>query len=76
MNSIIRNMIIAAPLATAALTMVPTSAMASDAPVDIIVKPHTDPQPNIDKIAIPKPEAPGRAQGQDRSPRAQGPGRT
>ena len=56
MNSIIRNLIVAAPLATAALTMVPTSAMASDAPVDIIVKPHVDPQPNIDKIAIPKPE--------------------
>lgn len=55
MNSIIRNMIIAAPLATAALTMVPTSAMASDGPV-IIVKPHTDPQPPIDEIAIPKPE--------------------
>jgi hypothetical protein len=56
MNSIIRNLIVAAPLATAALTMVPTSAMASDAPVDIIVKPHVDPQPKIDKIAIPKPE--------------------
>ena len=56
MNSIIRNLIIAAPLATAALTMVPTGAMASEGPVDIIVKPHTDPQPNIDKIAIPKPE--------------------
>ena len=58
MNSIIRNLIVAAPLATAALTMVPTSAMASDAPVDIIVKPHVDPQPKIDKLAIPESTPP------------------
>lgn len=57
MNRIIRNLIVAAPLATAALTIVPTSAMASDGPV-IIVKPHTDPQPPIDKLAIPKPKPP------------------
>ena len=55
MKSIIRNLIIAAPLATAALTMVPTSAMASDGPI-IIAQPHTDPQPPIDDIAIPEPE--------------------
>ena len=58
MNSIIRNLIVAAPLATAALTMVPTSAMASDAPVDIIVKPHVDPQPKIDKLTIPESTPP------------------
>ena len=55
MNRIIRNLIVAAPLATAALTMVPTSAMASDGPI-IIAQPHTDPQPPIDKIAAPEPE--------------------
>ena len=58
MNSIIRNLIVAAPLATAALTMVPTSAMASDGPVNIIAQPHTDPEQPIDKIAIPKPKPP------------------
>lgn len=58
MNSIIRNLIVAAPLATAALTMVPTGAMASDASVDVIAQPHVDPQPNIDKLAIPKPKPP------------------
>ena len=62
MNRIIRNLIVAAPLATAplataALTMVPTSAMASDGPI-IIVQPHTDPQPPIDKLAIPDPVEP------------------
>ena len=55
MNRIIRNLIVAAPLATAALTMVPTSAMASEGPI-IIAQPHTDPQPPIDKIAAPEPE--------------------
>lgn len=55
MNSTIRNLIIAAPLATAALTMVPTSAMATEGPVNIIAQPHTDPQP-LDNIAIPEPE--------------------
>ncbi|MEV7397784.1 hypothetical protein [Aeromicrobium sp. NPDC092404] len=58
MNSTIRNLIIAAPLATAALTMVPTSAMATDGPVNIIVQPNTDPEPPVDKIAIPKPKPP------------------
>lgn len=58
MNSTIRNLIIAAPLATAALTMVPTSAMATDGPVNIIAQPHTDPEPPVDKIAIPKPKPP------------------
>jgi outer membrane biosynthesis protein TonB len=57
MNSTIRNLIIAAPLATAALTMVPTSAMATDGPV-IIVQPKADPEPPTDKIAIPKPKPP------------------
>ncbi|KAA1395515.1 hypothetical protein [Aeromicrobium ginsengisoli] len=55
MNRIIRNLIVAAPLATAALTMVSTSAMATDGPV-IIAQPHTDPQPPIDDIAIPEPK--------------------
>ena len=57
MNRIIRNLIVAAPLATAALTMVPTGAMASDGPI-IIAQPHTDPQPPIDDIAIPEPVEP------------------
>ncbi len=58
MKSIIRNLIIAAPLATAALTMVPASAMATDGPV-IIAQPHTDPEPPVnDKIALPKPKPP------------------
>ncbi|KQV74956.1 hypothetical protein ASC61_08075 [Aeromicrobium sp. Root344] len=57
MNRIIRNLIVAAPLATAALTMVPTSAMATDGPI-IIAQPHTDPQPPIDDIAIPEPKPP------------------
>ena len=57
MNRIIRNLIVAAPLATAAFTMVPTSAMATDGPI-IIAQPHTDPQPPIDDIAIPEPKPP------------------
>lgn len=56
MKSIIRNLIIAAPLATAALTMVPTSATAVDGPV-IIAQPKADPN-TIDDIAIPEPKPP------------------
>lgn len=53
MKSIIRNLIVAAPLATAALTMVPTSATAADGPI-IIAQPDTEPK--IDDIAIPEPK--------------------
>lgn len=74
MNTTIRNLMIAAPLATAALTMVPAAAMASEPGPVIIVQPHTDPQPDLDiaapdsepvkpkgpqdKAPLPKPEAP------------------
>jgi outer membrane biosynthesis protein TonB len=57
MKNIIRNLIIAAPLATAALTMVPAAAMASEPGPVIVVPPHTDPKPDLD-IAIPKPKPP------------------
>jgi hypothetical protein len=55
MNTTIRNLIIAAPLATAAFTMVPAAAMASEPAPVIILPPNTDPQPDLD-IAIPAPE--------------------
>ncbi len=56
MKSIIRNLIIAAPLATAALTMVPASAMATTARSS---SPSRTPIPSpIDDIAIPKPKPP------------------
>ena len=59
MNTTIRNLIIAAPLATAAFTMVPAAAMATEPGPVIILPPNTDPQPDLDKVApAPKPEAP------------------
>ena len=59
MNTTIRNLIIAAPLATAAFTMVPAAAMATEPGPVIILPPNTDPQPDLDKLApAPKPEAP------------------
>ena len=59
MNSTIRNLIVAAPLATAALTMVPAAAMATEPGPVIIVPPHTDPQPDLDiKAPAPKPTPP------------------
>ena len=59
MNTTIRNLIVAAPLATAALTLVPAAAMASE-PGPVIVMPHhVDPQPDLDKLAAaPKPVDP------------------
>ncbi len=59
MNATIRNLIVAAPLATAALTLVPTAAMASE-PGPVIVQPHhVDPQPDLDKLApAPQPDEP------------------
>ncbi|KAA1399225.1 hypothetical protein [Aeromicrobium ginsengisoli] len=59
MNATIRNLIVAVPLATAALTMVPAAAMATEPGPVIIVPPHTDPQPDLDiKAPAPKPEVP------------------
>jgi hypothetical protein len=58
MNSTIRNLIIAAPLATAAITMVPAAAMAAEpGPVNIIA-PHSEPQPDLDIVAAPEPVDP------------------
>lgn len=59
MNATIRNLIVAVPLATAALTMAPAAAMATEPGPVIIVPPHTDPQPDLDiKAPAPKPEVP------------------
>lgn len=58
MNSTIRNLIIAAPLATAAFTMVPAAAMATEPGPVIVLPPHTDPEPDLDVIAAPKPVEP------------------
>ena len=59
MNATIRNLIVAVPLATAALTMVPAAAMATEPGPVIIVPPHTDPQPDLDiKAPAPKPTPP------------------
>ena len=58
MNTTIRNLMIAAPLATAALTMVPAAAMATEPGPVIIVPPHTDPQPDLDIAPAPKPTKP------------------
>ncbi|NRQ50529.1 hypothetical protein [Aeromicrobium stalagmiti] len=58
MNTTIRNLVIAAPLATAAFMMVPAAAMATE-PGPVIVMPPAEPQPDIDDIApAPKPEKP------------------
>jgi hypothetical protein len=68
MNTTIRNLMIAAPLATAALTMVPAAAMASEPGPVIIVQPHTDPQPDLDIVAAPESE-PAKPKGpQDKAP--------
>ena len=59
MNTTIRNLIVAAPLATAALTLVPAAAMASEPGPVIAVPHHVDPQPDLDKLApAPKPVEP------------------
>lgn len=59
MNTTIRNLIVAAPLAAAALMLVPAAAIASE-PGPVIVMPHhVDPQPDLDKLApAPKPVDP------------------
>ncbi len=54
MKKTIRNLMIAAPLATAALTLAPAAALASE-PRPVIVLPPAEPKPEFD-IAIPKPE--------------------
>jgi hypothetical protein len=56
MNTTIHNLIVAAPLATAALTLVPAAAMASEPGPVIAVPHHVDPQPDLDKVADPKPK--------------------
>ena len=59
MNTTIRNLIVAAPLATAAFTLVPAAATAAEPGPVIVVPHHTDPQPELDKLApAPKPEEP------------------
>ena len=67
MNTTIRNLIVAAPLAAAALTMVPAAAMATEPGPVIIVQPHTDPTPELD-IAAPKPEPVAPKGPQDKAP--------
>lgn len=67
MNTTIRNLIIAAPLATAALTMVPAAAMATEPGPVIIAQPHTDPKPELD-IAAPEPEPVQPKGPQDKAP--------
>jgi hypothetical protein len=68
MNATIRNLMIAAPLATAALTMVPATAMASEPGPVIIVQPHTDPQPELDIVAAPESEPVEPKGPQDKAP--------
>ncbi|MEV7396597.1 hypothetical protein [Aeromicrobium sp. NPDC092404] len=58
MNSTIRNLIIAAPLATVAATMVPAAAMATEPGPVIIVQPKADPTPDLDIAPAPKPTQP------------------
>lgn len=56
MNSIIRNLVIAAPLATAALTLAPAAAMATE-PGPVIVIAPVEPKPDLDLVApAPQPE--------------------
>ncbi len=68
MNTKIRNLMIAAPLATAALTMVPAAAMASEPGPVVIVQPHhrvpspTDPKGPQDKSPR-RPSRDSRRQG-------------
>ena len=53
MNTTIRNLIVALPLATAALAMAPGAAMADDGPVIVLPPPSGDPQGPV--IANPTP---------------------
>jgi hypothetical protein len=87
MNTTIRNLIVAAPLATAAFTMVPAAAMASEPSPVIVLPPHTDPQPDLDikapaaepkdpqdKAPAPKPTEPKGPQDLSDAPKPKGPG--
>ena len=73
MNTTIRNLMIAAPLAAAALTMVPAAAMASEPGPVIIVQPHTDPQPDLDIVAAPEPVGPKGPQDKAPLPKPEAP---
>lgn len=75
MNTTIRNLIIAAPLATAAFTMVPAAAMASEPGPVIILPPHTDPEPEaeLDIVAAPKPVEPKGPQDKAPAPKPEAP---
>ena len=73
MNTTIRNLMIAAPLAAAALTMVPAAAMASEPGPVIIVQPHTDPQPDLDIVAAPEPVKPKGPQDKAPLPKPEAP---
>lgn len=62
MNTTIRNLIVAAPLATAALTLVPAAAMASEpGPVKVAAAP--EPVEPKDKVVAPKPSKPSEPKG-------------
>ncbi len=54
MNTTIRNLIVALPLATAAVTMIPGTAQADDGPVIVLPPPSGDPQGPV--IANPTPD--------------------
>jgi hypothetical protein len=74
MNATIRNLIIAAPLATAALTMVPAAAMATEPGPVIIAQPHTDPTPDLDIAAAPsEPVEPKGPQDKAPAPKPEAP---
>ena len=75
MNATIRNLIIAAPLATAALTMVPAAAMATEPGPVIIVQPvDPDPEPELDiKAPAPKPVEPKGPQDKAPAPKPEAP---
>lgn len=70
MNATIRNLMIAAPLATAAFTMIPAAATAAEPAPVIIVQPNTDPQPELD-IAAPASEPVEPKGPQDKAPAPQ-----
>ncbi|MEO6472222.1 MAG: hypothetical protein ABIR57_09830 [Aeromicrobium sp.] len=75
MNRIIRNLIVAAPLATAAFAMTPAVAMASEPGPVIVLPADTDPQPGPDdKAPAPKPTKPKGPQDIAPAPKPKGPG--
>jgi hypothetical protein len=61
MNTTVRNLIVALPLAAAAMTMAPTAAMADDGPVIVLPPPGGDPQGPViaNPTAHPDPDPTG-----------------